>query len=58
MTVTTEYEDDPSLGMLVPKEMVEGLDWRSAGPRLSQVGGLEGRARYTGFRRIAPGAAR
>ena len=58
MTVTTEYEDDPTLGLLVPTEMVEGLEWRSAGPRLSQTGGLEGRARYSGFRRIATGGGK
>ena len=58
MTVTTEYEDDPSLGLLVPREMVEGLDWRSAGSRLSQVGGVEGRAHYSGFRRIATGGGK
>jgi VWFA-related protein len=58
MTVTTEYEADPSLGQLVPREMVEGLEWRMAGPRLSQTGGLEGRARYSGFRRIEAGAAK
>jgi hypothetical protein len=55
MTVTTDYEEDPTLGLLVPTTMVEGLEWRSAGPRLSQVGRLEGRARYSGFRRIATG---
>jgi hypothetical protein len=58
MTVTTEYEADPSLGQLVPREMVEGLEWRIAGPRLRQTGGLEGRARYSGFRRIATAGAR
>jgi VWFA-related protein len=58
MTATTEYETDPSLGQLVPREMVEGLEWRMSGPRLSQVGGLEGHAHYSGFRRIDTGSAR
>jgi VWFA-related protein len=52
MTITTEYEADPSLGQLVPTEMLEGLDWRMSGPVLGQTGGLEGRARYSGFHRI------
>jgi VWFA-related protein len=52
MHVTTEYETDASLGQLVPSEMVEGLEWRMIGPGLRLVGGLEGRARYSGFRRI------
>lgn len=54
MTVTTEYETDASLGQLVPSEMVEGLEWRVIGPSLRLVGGLEGRARYSGFHRVAP----
>jgi len=58
MTVTTEYEADPSLGQLVPREMVEGLEWRMIGPRLRLIGGLEGRARYSGFRRIDTQGAR
>jgi hypothetical protein len=54
MTVTTEYETDASLGQLVPSEMVEGLEWRMIGPSLRLIGGLEGKARYSGFRRVAP----
>jgi hypothetical protein len=53
MTVTTEYETDASLGQLVPREMVEGLEWRMTGPSLELIGGLEGRARYSGFHRVA-----
>jgi hypothetical protein len=58
MTVTTEYEADPSLGELVPREMVEVLEWQMAGPLLKQKGGLEAHARYSGFHRIEAGAAK
>jgi hypothetical protein len=58
LTVTTEYTDEPGLGLLAPREMTEVLEWRSAGPQVRQTGGLEGRARYSGFRRMAAGGAR
>ncbi len=75
MTVTTEYGEDSGLGLLVPLEMIETLEWRteqarrvaSSGPASQQAlhafsgvapplvvfvhGSIEGRARYSGFRR-------
>jgi len=55
MTVTTEYRDDPGLGLRVPVEMVEALEWRTARVIAPVIGTAQGHARYSGFRRIAPG---
>jgi VWFA-related protein len=79
MTVTTEYRDDPALGLPAPVEMTETLEWHTeqarkltcAGPKCQMPayltgaafatvtvrGGIEGKARYSGFRRIQPGVA-
>jgi len=55
MTVTTEYRDEPALGLPAPLEMIEALEWRSAGVQGPVFGSAEGRARYSGFHRIASG---
>jgi VWFA-related protein len=55
MTVTTEYRDDSALGLRVPVEMIEVLEWRSAGVGAPVFHTAEGHARYSGFRRITPG---
>jgi hypothetical protein len=62
MAVTTEYGEDSGLGLLAPLEMVETLEWRTeqalrttrAGPPLVVFvhGSIEGRARYSAFRRL------
>jgi hypothetical protein len=78
MAVTTEYGEDPGLGLLAPLEMIETLEWRteqarrvtSSRPASQQAlqgfsggapalvvvvhGSIEGRARYSGFRRVGP----
>ena len=82
MAVTTEYGGDSGLGLLVPLEMIEVLEWRteqarrvaSSGPASQRAlhafsgaappldvfvhGSIEGRARYSGFRRIDTQGAR
>ena len=58
LTATTEYVDDAGLGLLAPREMAEVLEWRVSGLRLDQIGAVDGRARYTGFRRMGNGGAR
>ena len=58
LTATTEYVDDAGLGLLAPREMAEVLEWRVSGLRLDQIGAVDGRARYTGFRRMAAGGTR
>jgi hypothetical protein len=79
MAVTTEYGEDPGLGLLAPLEMTETLEWRTeqarrvtrsvpasrqtlhassgAAPPLVVFvhGSIEGRARYSAFRRIDAG---
>ncbi len=56
LTATTDYVDDAALGLLAPREMAEVLEWRVSGLRLDQVGSVDGRARYSGFRRIGNGS--
>jgi len=55
MTVTTEYRDDPGLGLRVPVEMVEALEWRTARVIAPVIGTAQGHARYSGFRRMTQG---
>jgi hypothetical protein len=52
MTVVTEYRDDPGMGVLVPAEMQERIEWAveratSAAP----PGVVEATSRYSGFHR-------
>ena len=37
MTVTTEYGEDPGLGLLAPLEMVETLQWSSEQARVVTI---------------------
>ena len=37
MTVTTEYGEDPGLGLLAPFEMVETLQWTSEQARVVMI---------------------
>ncbi len=79
MTVVTQYRDDPGMGLPVPVEMRETLEWHTeqarrltcSGPvcqkglrpyltgaaftTVTVYGGIEGKALYSGFHRVAPG---
>jgi hypothetical protein len=76
MTVVTEYRDDTGMGLPVPVEMKERIEWHTeqarrltcSGPvcqkglrpyltgaafaSVTVYGGIEGKARYSGFRRV------
>jgi hypothetical protein len=62
-TATTKYALDPALGMWVPTELLQNVDVTSAAGGFSNMGAggisgarqtMEGRARYTKFRRRTP----